>query len=167
MERTRIVETAGSNRHHVAACARPAEHRRSAIATEISPGRIPTVGCEIKVLRGTLRHLEGCTGNSEYCRIGAPSLTLTIPAVTIHREQRFPFSAIANSTTGAATKKRIGHIDLLCASSEGGYYSASIGFGFAKPSFVRASSSALMSSEAAGACSARSSNRRRISFNSL
>ena len=70
---------------------------------------MPTVGCEIKVLRDPLGYLEGCAGDPENGRIGAPGLTLTIPAVTIHREQRFPFSAITNSTTGATTKKWSAH----------------------------------------------------------
>src|SRR5438309_5465276 len=115
-ELTRVVQTTGSNSHDVYPGAWFAKKRRPALGAEKPPSRMTTVRLDVEVLRPALRQCERCSGHGENWGKGTPSLSLTIPTVTVQRKEWGRRTLIANRTTGTATSERGRHRILLCGS---------------------------------------------------
>src|SRR5215467_12898638 len=110
-EFTRIVQAARSNRHHVRPGTRFAEERRPALSAEDPASHVAAVRLHVEVLRTPLRQSERCSGYGEDGRKGTPGLSLTIPTMTVQREEWLRPTFVPNSAAGAATGERRRHCD--------------------------------------------------------
>src|SRR5207244_13484552 len=86
-EFTRVVQTTGSNSHHVYPGAWFAKKRRPALRAEGAPSRVTTVRLDVEVLQAALRQCERRSGHGEERGKGTPGLSLTVPTVPVQRKE--------------------------------------------------------------------------------
>jgi len=106
---TGVIQAAHANGHQLWCRAGQAKEWRPALAAEGPPSRMPTGRGEREVLRAPPHDSEGRFGHAQDGGKGTARLALTIPTVTMEREEWSCRTFIANRAARAATREGSRH----------------------------------------------------------